>query len=1523
MGKISTYPLDGNPKLSDKLIGTSVGTGPVGIKDPTYNFSLQQLLDLFSPLLPGNTLQGVLDNDNTATQDINLFGRITTTELEVTDISNLFSAYISDSLYVEGQLFDKNNFKGTSGQILISTGDGVQWFTPVDTIPTLQEVLMAGNEGDVNIILTADIFAEGVNANTALIQDSFQLNGSFIDSNGMTGTSGQMLTSLGAAGVLWQNVPLYTASSPLFINPATRNITIQQANGTQNGYLSFADWINFDGKQNALSGTGIVFSNGGTITYITNNSSNWNQAYNDSIVSASVTGTTTKTLTLTQRDGDVITTTWTESGGGGGGLSSVGLSMPSAFVVSNSPLTANGTIQVQAAGTALQYIKGDGTLGTLPSVAGFVPYTGATQDVDLGSNDITANAIIKSGGTSSQFLKADGSIDSNSYITLASLLATSPLIYNNLTGTFSIQQSSAVQGGFLSAADWITFNNKQNSGNYITGLTGEASASGPGVASIVLNNAAVIAKVLTGLNVTGGSIVSTDTILQAFGKLQNQINGLIGGSTYQGTWNAATNTPTLTSGVGTDGYYYIVNVAGNTNLNGITDWNVGDWAIFHGGTWQKVDNTDAVVSVNGYTGAVNLVTSDIPEGLTNLYFTDARARLALSFAAGSGAYNNLTGVITIPTNNNQILNGAGYITNAALAPYLLSSVAASTYYPIPTGTTSQYVRGDGSLATFPSVASEAQRLVTEVYNNTGSTLTKGTIVYIVGGQGNLPTVAKALANSDATSAQTYGVVQSDITNNNNGYVVVIGSLTNLDTQAYPNGTQLYLSGTTAGTWTSVKPQSPIHLVYIGVVVRSHPTQGVVEIKIQNGYELDELHDVYINSATLANGDILQYNSSNDLWENKSLSAAGIQTSINLTTNGNSGPATFNGVTLNIPEYQDTTYTFSSPLQLQPGNNVAITQAGSLQDGYLSSIDWNTFNNKAGVSFLGANDIPMGSVTGELLPSGAYISGTMFIYRQNGSSVAFPLGNFNSDDNGFIIGVYNGNSASLVIKNWDGSFGNYEAIEFASIGTAISYGNATMEWRIANGITFNPAMATFNVFGFEINANTELVTYSGRQLFQDYTSAPISSGRVVPMVGTLGLVSSGIEVASFPVGRVMYFYTGNSNIPSGVPNLFLDYQRIEINAYNSSGNMLALSNYFPSNDVNVTAFGSYILSGYEFATATYKYASNYITYNQLTQQFKITYFGGDVFVADWNSQTGSLFGKQIPVLNNYFLHGGDIPYVTLNGQLNASGLSYIDNNGGELAYYGGSGILPSAAYTFKSTYNGFEINNVAYGSGYQLTLNNYAYPSTGIMGVGGPMIYNDAVMGLWTLMNGGIVYYDIGLPSMTFNAGLGQAVLNRYSLSINSSNIWSSTGQNYISVNSNYLPDNSPIVNATAITMLGVFDFSDSQYNPSYYAQRNIYVQAYTNSVVLTLGNKNSCVDFTLNIKTTSDKYFTINGYVSVYWEDSLYTFKVTSNNTSSKDDNETKNINMDFEFVGGQFLIKLDNSDGGNDVFVSINANIS
>jgi len=94
-------------------------------------------------------------------------------------------------------------------------------------------------------------------------------------------------------------------------------------------------------------------------------------------------------------------------------------------------------------------------------------------------------------------------------------------------------------------------------------------------------------------------------------KTVSSISNVIGALNFKGTWNAATNTPTLASGVGTKGDYYYVSVAGNTNLDGITDWQVTDLAVFNGSVWQKIDNTDQVLSVNGQQGVVVLDAADV------------------------------------------------------------------------------------------------------------------------------------------------------------------------------------------------------------------------------------------------------------------------------------------------------------------------------------------------------------------------------------------------------------------------------------------------------------------------------------------------------------------------------------------------------------------------------------------------------------------------------------------------------------------------------------------------------------------------------------------------------------------------------------------------------------------------------------------------------------------------------------------------------------------------------------------------
>jgi hypothetical protein len=89
-------------------------------------------------------------------------------------------------------------------------------------------------------------------------------------------------------------------------------------------------------------------------------------------------------------------------------------------------------------------------------------------------------------------------------------------------------------------------------------------------------------------------------------------SSVVGTLNYQGTWNASSNSPALASGTGTKGFYYVVSTAGTTTLDGIAQWNVGDWAVFNGTTWNKLDGVASeVLSVNGKTGAVSLAASDV------------------------------------------------------------------------------------------------------------------------------------------------------------------------------------------------------------------------------------------------------------------------------------------------------------------------------------------------------------------------------------------------------------------------------------------------------------------------------------------------------------------------------------------------------------------------------------------------------------------------------------------------------------------------------------------------------------------------------------------------------------------------------------------------------------------------------------------------------------------------------------------------------------------------------------------------
>lgn len=162
-----------------------------------------------------------------------------------------------------------------------------------------------------------------------------------------------------------------------------------------------------------------------------------------------------------------------------------------------------------------------------------------------------------------------------------------------------------------------------------------------------------------------------------------------------------------------------------------------------------------------------------------------------------------------------------------------------------------------------------QTLYARATNAEASTITKGQVVYAFGATGNRLSVKLAANTADSTSAKTIGVAAENITAGGTGMIICQGVLDGLNLSAYADGDSIYL-GATAGSITATKPYAPNHLVYVGTVERANAGNGQLYVRIQNGYELDELHNVSAQSPS--NGQVLIYNASTSLWEKNTLTA---------------------------------------------------------------------------------------------------------------------------------------------------------------------------------------------------------------------------------------------------------------------------------------------------------------------------------------------------------------------------------------------------------------------------------------------------------------------------------------------------------------------------------------------------------------------------------------------------------------------------------------------------------------------------
>jgi hypothetical protein len=417
-----------------------------------------------------------------------------------------------------------------------------------------------------------------------------------------------------------------------------------------------------------------------------------------------------------------------------------------------------GTIPVANGGTGAStltgYVKGNGTAAmTASATVPSTDITGLGTMSTQNSNNINVTGGSISGTTVAGYVPTTTTITAGTGLTGGGdLSANRTLSISNTTVTAAAYGSASktltatvnAQGQLTALADTnIAITNTQVSG------LGTASTKDAGVA----NGVATLDS--------GGKVPVSELPAAVLGALS-----------YQGTWDASTNTPTLTSSVGTKGYYYVVSVAGSTNLNGITDWLVGDWAVYNGTAWQKVDNTDSVTSVNGATGAVVLTTTNIAEG-TNLYYTDVRARASNS--AGTGiSYDNTTGVITnaAPDQTVVLTDGTAIDVTGTYPNFTINNTAPDQTVVLTAGT------GISTSGTYPNFT------ITNTSPSAGGTVTSVGI--------STSAAALAITNSPITSSGNIGVNFGGISSQ---YVRGDGALANFPTsQGGGSSVSYYFNG---------------------------------------------------------------------------------------------------------------------------------------------------------------------------------------------------------------------------------------------------------------------------------------------------------------------------------------------------------------------------------------------------------------------------------------------------------------------------------------------------------------------------------------------------------------------------------------------------------------------------------------------------------------------------------------------------------------------------------------------------------
>ena len=317
-------------------------------------------------------------------------------------------------------------------------------------------------------------------------------------------------------------------------------------------------------------------------------------------------------------------------------------------------------------------------------------------------------------------------------------------------------------------------------------------------------------------------------------------------------------------------------------------------------------------------------TDQVPEGSVNLYFTSTRARAAISLtvtgSSGASSYSSSTGVLNVPTYTLDGLGGVPTSRTLTINGVTYDLTANRSWSALPTGGIAGQLlaKVDGTdynaqwvnEAPAASYTSQVKHVV-----KSSQAITKGQAVYVSSADGTNMIVSKASNATEGTSSKTMGLLESTVSTNGFANVITEGLLAGLNTNGANAGDPVWL-GTDGNLIYGLlnKPSAPAHLVFIGVVTRANANNGEIFVKVQNGFEMRELHD-YVESG-VQNNFVISYESSTSLYKPKSIATLLGYTPANAARN-----LTINGTTYDLTV--DRTWTLTTSV-IAEGTNLYYT-----------------------------------------------------------------------------------------------------------------------------------------------------------------------------------------------------------------------------------------------------------------------------------------------------------------------------------------------------------------------------------------------------------------------------------------------------------------------------------------------------------------------------------------------------------------------------------------------------------------------